>query len=364
MRITAAVTETAGAPFALQDVDMEQPRPDEVLVRMVAAGICHSDLSARDQLVPVPLPIVLGHEGAGIVESAGPSVTQVKPGDPVLLTFMACGHCSNCAAGSPTLCFQSGELNLGPRSDGTSALSRDGVPLHAHFFGQSSFATYSMASERNCVKLDPDLDLTLAPAFACGALTGAGAVLNGLQPDAGTSIAVFGTGAVGMAAMLGAVVSGCTTIIAVDRIASRLDLASELGATHTVLADGDDLAARIRGILPLGVAFAVETTGVVEVTGAAINSLQRGGHLALLGLGSVATMIPISQYQLAMQPLHVHGFPSGSSVPTVVVPRLVELFKQGRFPIDRLVTTMPFNEINHGAEQAANGSVVKPVLLF
>ncbi|MGH3260407.1 MAG: alcohol dehydrogenase catalytic domain-containing protein, partial [Trebonia sp.] len=217
MEIRAAVTETKGAPFAIRELELDQPRPDEVLVRVAAAGICHTDLIIRDQWYPVPLPAVLGHEGAGVVEAVGAAVTRVAAGDHVAISYGSCGSCPKCLVGRPWVCHDFWGRNFAAtRPDGTTALTADGGVVHSHFFGQSSFATYAIATERNVVKLDPSVPLEIVAPFGCGIQTGAGAVLNAIRPDAGTSIAVFGTGTVGLAAIMAAQVAGCTTIVGID----------------------------------------------------------------------------------------------------------------------------------------------------
>jgi aryl-alcohol dehydrogenase len=218
MRIRAAVTDSKGARFAVQEVELGELRPEEVLVRVSTAGICHTDLIIRDQWRPVPpMPVVLGHEGAGVVEAAGDVVSKVEPDDHVAMTYGSCGLCANCEAERPWVCHDFRARNFGgTRPDGSIALSRDGQPIYSHFFSQSSFATHAVATERNVTKVDPSVPLEIVAPFGCGIRTGAGTVLNALRPEAGTSIAIFGTGSVGLAAVMAAQVAGCTTIIGVD----------------------------------------------------------------------------------------------------------------------------------------------------
>ena len=266
MQITAAVTESQGAPFVLQELEVGELRPDEVLVKVAAAGICHTDLICRDQWFPVPLPAVLGHEGAGIVERIGSDVTAVQPGDRVAMSFHSCGACPTCRTGRPAYCHAFFEHNFASSrpADGSSALSRDGEPVHAHFFGQSSFATHAVANERNVVKLESSIPLEVVAPFGCGIQTGAGAVLNSLAVPAGSTLAVFGTGGVGLAAVLGGTIAGCTTIIGVDVNAARLELARELGATHTIDASQSDPVEEIRKITGAGADFSLDTSGVAR----------------------------------------------------------------------------------------------------
>src|SRR3954452_8215879 len=239
----AAVVESGGAPFTLVDVELDEPRADEVLVRMTAAGLCHTDLGVASGGLPFPLPGVLGHEGAGVVEAVGPAVTGVAPGDHVVLSFTSCGDCRNCDGGHPAYCATWLPLNLlgGRRADGTSTISRDGEPLGGHFFGQSSFAERALVDERSLVKVDPDVPLESIAPLGCGVQTGVGAVCNVMKPVNGSTIVVLGAGAVGLSAVMAASLSPATTIVAVDRVAERLQLAKELGATHTVTAGESDL---------------------------------------------------------------------------------------------------------------------------
>lgn len=365
MKINAAVTRAKGAAFRIEELELEDPRPDEIIVRMVATGICHSDLVARDQEVPVPLPIVLGHEGAGIVERVGSSVTKLKPGDPVILSRLTCGTCTACMEGRGNYCEHTAELNIGGyRADGSTALSKDGCPIAGHLGGQSSFASYAIANERNATKVDADLDLTIAPAFACGALTGAGTVLNGLKPRVGSSIVIFGVGAVGMTALMAAKAVGCTTLIAIDRHPDRLELARELGATHTIVADGKPLVPALHEIVPGGVEFSVDTTSVPAVVKAAVDCLRRGGQCALLGIGPVEQEVSLTHLQIVLGGVGVHGFPTGNSEPDVLIPRLVSLYKQGRFPVDRLISRFSFENIEDAVRATEDGSAIKPVLTF
>ncbi|MFJ8996169.1 NAD(P)-dependent alcohol dehydrogenase [Streptomyces sp. NPDC102279] len=366
MKIRAAVTRSKGSAFEIEELELDDPKAGEIIVRIVGAGICHSDLSARDQYVPLALPAVLGHEGAGIVESVGPDVTKVAPGDHVVLTRMACGVCHACKRGDSNVCEKLGVLNAGGpvRADGSTGLSKDGEAVNGQFFGQSSFATYAMAHESNAVKIAPDFDLTLAPAFACGVLTGAGTVINGLHPSVGSTIAVFGVGGVGLAAILAARAAGSRIIVAVDRHQNRLDLALELGATHTILAGEESVSAAVHAIVPGGVQFSVEATGVPSVARAAVESVMPGGECALLGVGPVEQDVTFNHMQVALSGITVRGYPSGLSEPDILIPQLIDLYEQGRFPVDRLLTRYDFEQIEEAVQDAASGAVIKPVLVF
>ncbi|MBC7273462.1 MAG: alcohol dehydrogenase catalytic domain-containing protein, partial [Streptomyces sp.] len=268
MRIRAAVAESTTEPLAVEELELDEPRADEILVRMVATGICQTDAHAWHQRVPVPLPLVLGHEGAGVVERVGPAVTGLEPGDHVVLSFQACGQCDQCLSGHPAYCDQAFAANFsGARLDGTEGVHRaedaDGEAgeVHGHFFGQSSFATHALTTQRNTVKVDKDVPLELLAPLGCGLQTGAGSVLNSFVVPTGGSLAVFGVGAVGFGALMAARAAGAATIIAVDVNPRRLALAEELGATHTINATGTDVAAAIRDITGSGVGHVLDTTG-------------------------------------------------------------------------------------------------------
>jgi aryl-alcohol dehydrogenase len=364
VRITAAVTESKGALFALAELELGELRPDEVLVEVAAAGICHTDLICRDQWYPVPLPAVLGHEGAGVVQSVGSAVAKVGPGDRVGMTFDSCGRCPTCQTGRPSYChafFEHNFASLRP-ADGTSALSRDGRPVHAHFFGQSSFATHAVARERNVVRLSDGIPLDVAAPFGCGIQTGAGAVLNSLRVPAGSSLAVFGTGTVGLAAVLGAVIAGCTTIVGVDLNPGRLELARELGATHTVDAREQDAVEEVRRITGAGADFSLETTGLPQVLRRAVDCLAPVGVCGVIGAPAFGTEVALDVNTILTGGRVVRGIVEGDSVPDVFLPRLVDLYERGRFPVDRLMTFYDFDQIDAAAGDAEAGRTIKPVL--
>jgi len=364
VRITAAVTEEKGAPFRLQELELGELRPDEVLVKVAAAGICHTDLICRDQWYPVPLPAVLGHEGAGVVEQVGSAVTRVAAGDRVGMSFHSCGACPTCQTGRPSYCHAFFEHNFASArpADGSSVLSRDGQPIHAHFFGQSSFASHAVANQRNVVKLDSEIPLEIVAPFGCGIQTGAGAVLNTLRAPAGSTLAVFGTGAVGLSAVLAGVIAGCTTIVGVDVNPERLALARELGATHTI--DGRDLDAveEIRRITGTGVDFSLETTASPRVFRQAVESTGPTGVCGLIGAPAFGTEVSLDMNSILVAGRTVRGIVEGDSVPDVFLPRLVRLWEQGRFPVERLMKHYDFDRIEEAVADAESGRVIKPVL--
>ena len=362
MEIQAAVTDAKGAPFAVQSVELDELRPDEVLVKVAAAGVCHTDLIVRDQWYPVPLPAVLGHEGAGVVERVGANVAKVAPGDRVGMSFNSCGACPTCLTGRPTYCHDFFARNFGAtRPDGTTALSRDGQAIHSHFFGQSSFATYAVATERNVVKLD-DVPLEVVAPFGCGIQTGAGAILNVMRPPAGASVAVFGTGTVGMAAIMAAVVSGATTVIGVDLNPTRLELARELGATDVVDAGEENPVEQIKTITGLGADFTIESTGVASVLRQAVDASAPTGVTGIIGAPAIGTEVSLDINDLLIFGRSVRGIVEGDSVPDIFIPRLIELWRQGRFPVDRLMRNYDLDQLDEAAHDAEAGRVIKAVV--
>ncbi|MEW6444262.1 MAG: NAD(P)-dependent alcohol dehydrogenase [bacterium] len=350
--IQAAVLRSRGGPLQIESLELEGPRDDEVLVRIVASGICHTDLLFVDDWDEADDPVVLGHEGAGIVERTGRRVKSVGPGDPVVLSYQSCGRCVPCRAGRPADCDRFYEANFGfNRLDGSNALRRSGV--RGHFFGQSSFATHVLATERNLVKVADDLPLELLAPLGCGLQTGAGTVMSSLAVPKGASIVVFGTGAVGLAAVMAARIVGATPIIGVDIVPGRLALARELGAGHAIDNRREDVAARIAQITGSGVDYVVETTGSPEMHRLAIDVLNPHGTVALL-TGESGAALPQGRRTL--------GIREGDAVPQRFIPDLIGLYRAGEFPFDRLVKLYDFGDINRAMADARRGDTVKPVL--
>ncbi|MGZ4290894.1 MAG: NAD(P)-dependent alcohol dehydrogenase [Gaiellaceae bacterium] len=364
MKITAAVVESAGASFALQELELGELRDDEVLVKVAASGICHTDLICRDQWYPVPLPAVLGHEGAGVVEAVGRGVTAFAPGDRVGMSYDSCGRCPTCSKDLGVYCHEFFEHNFAASraADGSSALSRDGELIHAHFFGQSSFATHSVARQTNVVLLDDAIPLDVAAPFGCGIQTGAGSVLNVMRPPAGSSIAVFGAGAVGLAAVMAAKIAGCTTIVAVDIRQNRLDFAREVGATHVVDASQTDAVEAIRALTGSGADFSLEATGVPQVLRSAVDCLTPTGVCGVVGAPAFGAEVSLDVNTILTGGRVVRGIVEGESVPSEFLPRLVELWRRGQFPVDRMMIYYDFDQIDQAAHDAEAGTVIKPVL--
>jgi aryl-alcohol dehydrogenase len=366
MKIRAAVVDEPGGPFVIDDIELSSPRNDELLVEMVAVGLCHTDLVARNADYPVPLPAVFGHEGAGIVREVGNTVQGFAAGDHVLMSFAACHRCVTCRSGAPAYCVDSFARNFGcARPDGTSALSRDGQRVNGNFFGQSSFASAVVVHHSGVVKVDSDADLTLLAPLGCGVQTGAGAVLRSLRCPAGSTIAVCGVGAVGLSAIMAARLAGCSKIAAIDVNESRLKLARELGATDTVRsAEGLSLSAQLLELTRgAGVDWALDTTGRPDVARDAVDALAAMGTFGLIGAAKAGTEVSLDMGHI-MLGRSFRGIIEGDSVPQTFIPELIEFHRQGRFPFDRLIAAFPFEEINEVARLAERGDVIKPVLTF
>ena len=363
MKVLAAVARAPRAPFTMEALELELPRDDEILVRVVATGVCHTDIAMRDQVFPVPQPIVLGHEGSGVVEAVGKAVAKVRTGDSVVMTYGSCGHCPSCYAARPSYCHSFFDYNFaGRRTDGSTALSQDRTPVHSNFFGQSSFATHALCRERNVVRVPSDVPLELLGPLACGIQTGAGAVMNALRVGIGHSIAVFGTGSVGLSAIMAAHLVGATTIIGVDLNNARLSLARELGATHTINPAESDLAELIQAACPQGVNFALETTGRPPIIRQAVETLAPLGTCGLLGATEVTADMTLNVAHLMTAGRCMRGIIEGDSIPDLFIPALIELYKQRRFPFDRLVRFYPFHALNEAIQDSENGTVIKAVV--
>lgn len=363
MQTRAAVVREKGGPFTVEDVVITEPAADQILVKIVAAGMCHTDLTIRDQNYETMLPMVLGHEGSGIVEKVGENVTKVKPGDHVVLTFHTCGHCGNCLAGDSLSCENAFPLNFGGRTHGGDCTIHAGdEPLGCSFFGQSSFAGYALSYERNTVPVDQSVPLELLGPLGCGVQTGAGSVLNALNPPAGSTIVIFGAGAVGLSAVMGAVVANCTTIIVVDIKENRLELATELGATHTVnAAETNPIEAVMALTGGRGTPYMLETTGNAKVLEGAIYTLAMGGEGGIVGAPAMGSTVNVDVNFMLFN-RRLRGIIEGDSNSDIFIPRLIELYKQGKFPFDKLIKFYTLDEINQAAEDSENGSTLKPVL--
>lgn len=365
-KIQAAVVRQKGGPFQIEELLQDEPRSDEVRVRIVAVGMCHTDMVARDQLYDVPLPVVLGHEGSGIVEQVGSSVNKVVVGDHVVLTYMWCGHCKPCLRGDSTYCSHFYALNFGgAREDGSTSTFESNsaqTSVHDHFFGQSSFATFALAHERNVIKVSRDAPLELLGPLGCGIQTGAGAVMNALKVNPGSSFVAFGGGAVGLSAIMAARVAGATTIIAADVVPSRLALAMELGATHTINSREADPVEAVHAITAGGADFALESSGRPAVLRQAIDALAIRGTCGIVGAPALGTEANFDVNGVMTTGKRIIGIIEGDSQPDLFIPALVELYKQGRFPFDKLVKFYSLDQINQAAEDSEKGVTIKPII--
>jgi aryl-alcohol dehydrogenase len=362
---TAAVLRDVGAPLSLEEVQIDAPAEGEIRVRMRGVGICHTDISAAQGVIPVPLPAVLGHEGAGIVEAVGAGVEHLEVGDHVALSFDHCGECPHCEAKHPAYCDLFGPLNyFGTRLDGSVTMNQDGEDVHGNWFGQSSFATYAIASAHNAVKVPEDLPLELLGPLGCGLQTGAGSVLNVLKARPGESIAVFGLGGVGLGAVMAAKAAGCDPIIAVDLNPERLAMAKELGATHAVNpTETPDLLWTLIEISAPGVHHSFDAVGAGPVVRQALECLRPAGHCVTVGFQGLENEIVIDQGHLLIG-RRLSGVVEGDSDPQTFIAELIALYREGRFPFDRLVKTFRFEDINEAIEASESGRVIKPVVTF
>jgi aryl-alcohol dehydrogenase len=364
MKITAAVARSVNSPLTLETLDLEEPRDNEILVRVVATGVCHTDLVVRDGHLPTPQPVVLGHEGSGIVEKVGSSVTKVVPGDPVVMTFNSCGCCPSCAESEPAYCHEFFPRNFfGTRADGTSGISKDGEMVYGNFFGQSSFATYSLCHERNVVKVPAEATLELLGPLSCGVQTGAGAVMNALKVSAGKSLVVFGTGSVGISALMAAKVVGATTIIAVDLNDDRLAFTREIGATHTLNPKVEkDIVQKIVDITGGGAHFALDTTSNKTAIRNAALSLAPRGVCGILGASPMGSELVLDEVHFMSGGRKLIGIVEGSANPDVFIPLLVGLHAKGLFPFDKMVRFYPFDELNTAIADSESGRTIKPIV--
>lgn len=358
---TAAVVREPGAPYTLESIELAALRPNEVYVRIEAAGVCHTDANMQ---VVVPMPAVVGHEGVGIVEEIGSGVTDVKPGDRVIISWPSCGVCFNCLTGKRYICEAAFPLLFGGcRLDGTKTIKLGGEWISGCWFQQSSFATYAIASADSLVKVDDDVPPEILAALPCGAMTGAGGILSALRVGPEDGVLILGAGGVGQAAVMAAHMAGAYPIIAVARNPKRLELALELGATHVVNAATEDVPARVQEISPGGVRYAFDSSGAVSMWHAAAVSLRAGGTFGVCAAAEQETLGGSPHFFLS-KGARIQFIMGGNVVPRVFLPKLIEWYKQGRFPVDKLVQTFPFAEINEAFAASHDGRVVKPIVLM
>ncbi|MFV8817893.1 NAD(P)-dependent alcohol dehydrogenase [Haliea sp. E17] len=361
--IQAAVLWPGKRDLALEQLAIEAPREGEVLVRVVATGICHTDMVLRDAGI-TPRPVVLGHEGAGVVEEVGPGVSGFAAGDRVAISFAACGSCRHCEQDVPGYCEQFFPLNFfGARLDGSCGLEKDGEKVHSHVFGQSSFASHCLCPAASLVKVEEDFPLELAGPFGCGFQTGAGAVLNSLKVPAGASIAVLGAGAVGLAAVAAARhIAGAATVIAVDIHQERLEVAAAVGASHSLVGTADDLQEQVMAASPGGVDYVIDTTGKTAFAERWVPLLAARGTLALVASYPPEDAFSFNTVSLMTSGKKIVGVMEGDSDIVNFIPSLMAHFQAGRFPVDKLVRFYDLAEINQAIEDSERGATIKAIV--
>ena len=383
MKIRAAVLSETGLPqpyaqsrpLHLEELELAPPGPGEVLVRIRAAGLCHSDLSVVNGDRPRPLPMALGHEAAGTVEATGDGVTDLARGDHVILVFMpSCGHCAPCASGRPALCEPGAVANgAGTLLSGARRLTRVSAsagasatqPVMQHHLGCSAFADYAVVSRRSIVPIDRDIPFEHAALFGCALLTGMGAVINTAKAEAGSSVAVIGLGGVGFASLLAALASGARQVVAIDRLQSKLDLARSLGATQVFNAEDGDVISQVKAATDGGVDYAFEMAGAVAALELAYRVTRRGGTTVSAGLPNPHAIWPLQAVSLIAEERTVKGSYIGSCVPTRDVPRYVALYKAGKLPLDRLLSEkLALPEINAALDRLARGESIRQVIVM
>ncbi|GBD15084.1 S-(hydroxymethyl)glutathione dehydrogenase [bacterium HR25] len=365
MKVKAAVFYRPQQPLAVEELDLEEPRAGEVLVRVAACGVCHSDLHFLDGLVPLPSPCVLGHEAAGVVERVGEGVTYVQPGDHVILSFApACGRCSYCEVGRPNLCTYGGRaMAAGTMLDGTTRLSRDGQPVY-HEAAVAGFATHAVVPEASVVKIREDMPLDRAALIGCGVMTGVGAAINTAKVQPGSDVAVIGCGGVGLNVIQGAALAGAARIIAVDLLDHKLELARQFGATDTVNASREEPVTAVRRLSAGGVDYAFEVIGRPETIRQAFDMARRGGMAIVVGLSPSGSHVSLPANIFLMEKT-ITGSAYGGARPRVDMPRLVELYMAGKLKLDELISRVyPLERINEAFEALRQGEVARSVISF
>ncbi len=360
--VKAAVISEPNGQFVIKTVELDDLRSDEILVRIEACGICHTDIIAQNM---VSLPAVLGHEGYGVVEAMGPAVDGVKQGDRVIMSIPFCSACPTCMQGKTYICEKAMFLGFGgTRMDGSRTISVDGKSISSAYFQQSSFATHAIALGRAVVPVKKYHPPAMMAAIACGIQTGAGSVFNLFKVKADQSLVVFGAGSVGLSAIMAGKIAGASPLIAVDVIPSRLELAVELGATHALNANDGDTAKNIREIAPHGMNFSLETSGKERSFNEALACLGMGGICGIVTIPNFGEPLPFSPVQLLDRGASIQGILLGNSIPRSFLPKLIELNRKGQFPYERLITTYDFSDINRAFEDTRAGITIKPVLIM
>lgn len=365
MKTNVAIVNDINDTYQFEELELREIQADEVIVKIVASGICQSDEGMRKSPL-VPKPLVLGHEGAGIVEEVGAGVKGFEEGDQVVMSYGYCGTCDNCRSGQPSACIRYNDLNLsgGAREDGSYKFYKsDGTPVN-NFMNQSSFSTYTITTPESLIKVDSDADLRKIAPLGCGLMTGFGAVTAALKPETSSSIAVFGTGAVGLGALMTALIEGCSEVIAIDIVDSRLELAESLGATHTINSATENLQDRINQITNgRGVNYSIDTTGVKSVMKSAVQILALKGETVPLAITENTLELEPTP-DLILKRTLIHGVNLGNVIPQLAVRQLTEYHKKGIFPFEKLIKYYKFDGINQAASDSSDGNAIKPILVI
>ncbi len=364
-KASGAVLWAGEKSMSVEEIEVEDPRPDEVLVKVFSSGVCHTDMVMRDQHVPTPQPVVLGHEGSGVIEKVGKDVTEFEVGDHVSMSFATCGTCPSCSDGEPSYCYEFFPRNFfGTRADGTTSITCKNEKIHSHIFGQSSFSTKLVCHKTNLVKIDKDFPLELAGPFGCGFQTGAGAVLNSLKVRSDSTVMVLGTGTVGMCAIMAAKIAGASKVIAVDLHESRLQTTLEVGATDTVNLSSAKLSDSIEKIAPNKIDYVVDTTGHIPLIEEAIQFVAPRGAIALAAAYRPDAKMTFDVMPFMSTGLTIRGVVEGDTDIKTFIPKLVSYYKAGKFPIDKIVKKYSFEEINQAIEDSESGEAIKAILLM
>jgi len=361
----AAVLYENNKPLQVEEVTLDEPQSQEVMVRMAATGVCHTDIHFIKGEMPIGLPVVLGHEGAGIVEEVGPGVTNLQPGDHVILMVVwSCGKCRYCVSGQPAMCLEGMGYNMmGTLPAGTKRLRKGDQELN-HFFSQSSFAEYAVVHERTAIKVREDAPLDKVCLMGCGTTTGIGAVLNTAAIKAGESVVIYGCGGVGLSAVIGANLAGAGKIIAVDMLDMKLEKAKELGADYVINASREDPAQRVLEMTGGGADYALECVGNVNVSSQAFASIHVGGKCVIVGMAPVGTMMNIATFEF-LQGKTITGTVQGNIRASIDVPKYVDLFMSGKLPIDKLISRYySLDEINEAIDAMEKGKVIRGIIRF
>jgi NDMA-dependent alcohol dehydrogenase len=359
----AAVCYEANAPLKVEDVTLDEPQANEVLVKLVATGVCHSDLHFMKGEMPMPVPVVPGHEGAGIVEKVGPGVTTVQPGDHVvLMVAFSCGKCRYCVEGRPTLCVENLPIMSMATLPGMAKRLRKGDQEIHHLFGLACFAEYTVVHERSCVKVREDAPFDVICLLGCGTSTGIGAAINTTGMRTGESIAIYGCGGVGLSAVMGAKLAGAGNLIAVDTMDKKLAMAKELGADHVINASQEDPIGKVMELTGGGADYAIECIGSVDVMTQAFASIHGGGMMIVVGMAPLGTMLNIAPFEFLLGKT-ITGTVQGDVRALVDIPRYVDMYMDGKLPIDKLITkSYSLDQVNDAFAALEKGEVLRSVI--